>query len=338
MNHDNSKNFQSLLADLQGQARPEIESADYVVSPELYGAVEAALATGQPLLLTGEPGTGKTRLAAKLAHDFSTSDPNFDSTLEIFNTKTTSTAQDLFYTYDALRHFNDANISKAKEEKAPDARAYIRLEALGRAIGMTGRQKLAWQLLQPPADKQNGKMSMGEPRSKVVLIDEIDKAPRDFTNDILNEIENMQFEIKELQDVEPIKKGDQRIVVIMTSNSEKNLPDAFLRRCAFFHIPFPDEELLFEIVQMHFPAKSKTAQKAAIKYFDRLREVATRKKPATAELISWLHVLEVEKFFEHFKNFEQLNDKQKRALQYSLSVLVKTKDDLLAVQKFIEKA
>ena len=292
MNDDNSKNFQSLLADLQGQARPEIESADYVVSPELYGAVEAALATGQPLLLTGEPGTGKTRLAAKLAHDFSTSDPNFDSTLEIFNTKTTSTAQDLFYTYDALRHFNDANISKAKEEKAPDARAYIRLEALGRAIGMTGRQKLAWQLLQPDADKQNGKMSIGEARSKVVLIDEIDKAPRDFTNDILNEIENMQFEIKELQDVEPIKKGDQRIVVIMTSNSEKNLPDAFLRRCVFYFIDFPDVDLMKEIIEVHHPNLDTTLlDQVLIKFYWLRGQNELRKKPSTSELIDWIAAL-----------------------------------------------
>jgi hypothetical protein len=127
-------------------------------------------------------------------------------------------------------------------------------------------------------------------------------------------------------------------VVIITSNSEKNLPDAFLRRCAFFHIPFPGPQLLLQIVRMHFPDRPEAAQQAAIDYFGKLRDVATRKKPATAELIAWLHVLEIEEFFTDFKSFSQLTPAQQEALRFSLSVLVKTKDDLKNVQDFLNGA
>ncbi len=120
MTDDRKENFKDILNKENKKRfdtrRPELDPDNYVVSKELYGAVEAAIATGQPLLLTGEPGTGKTKLAAKLASDLSQSD-SFDRELEIFNTKTTSSAQDLFYTYDALRHFNDANIRKTEEKK-----------------------------------------------------------------------------------------------------------------------------------------------------------------------------------------------------------------------------
>ncbi|MCP4273749.1 MAG: AAA family ATPase [Gammaproteobacteria bacterium] len=327
MSEDKERNFKDVYDGLK--ELPEIESEKYVVSEELYGAVQAAIATGQPLLLAGEPGTGKTRLASKLAYDLSLTDHRFDSKIEKFDTKTTSCALDLFYSYDALRHFNDANIQKATNKAAPGALPYINLAALGKAIAMTSEQDYATELLK---SKTNG-----ETKSKVVLIDEIDKAPRDFTNDILNEIDNMEFEIRELQrGGEKIKRGkEHRIVVIMTSNSEKNLPDAFLRRCAFFHIPFPGDNLLCDIVQMHFPDNNELPHEEVIGFFKQLREVSTRKKPATAELISWLHVLEILQFFKNFKSFSQLNEAQKRDLKFSLSVLVKTKEDLEAVQEFI---
>ncbi|MCP5007953.1 MAG: MoxR family ATPase [Planctomycetes bacterium] len=327
MSEDKERNFKKVYDGLK--ELPKVEPGEYVVSEKLYGAVEAAIATGQPLLLTGEPGTGKTKLASKLAFDLSLSDKNFDSEIEKFDTKTTSCAQDLFYSYDALSHFNDANIQRAANEKAPGALKYINLAALGKAIAMTSEQAYAKELLKSEAN--------GETKSKVVLIDEIDKAPRDFTNDLLNEIDNMEFEVRELQrSGKKIKCGKgHRIVVIMTSNSEKNLPDAFLRRCAFFHIPFPGDELLCDIVQMHFPDYNELPHKEVIGFFKQLREVSTRKKPVTAELISWLHVLEISQFFKDFKSFSQLNETQNKVLKLSLSVLVKTKEDLEAVQEFI---
>jgi MoxR-like ATPase len=329
MSDDKKIDFENVYDGLK--ELPGIKPGEYVVSKKLYGAVEAAIATGQPLLLTGEPGTGKTRLASKLAHDLSLSDQRFDSEIERFDTKTTSCAQDLFYSYDALRHFNDANIKRAANEDAPGAFPYIELEALGKAIAITSEQDYAKELLKSETNSES--------KSKVVLIDEIDKAPRDFTNDILNEIDNMEFEVRELQrSGKKIKCGKRhRIVVIMTSNSEKNLPDAFLRRCAFFHIPFPDDKLLRDIVQMHFPDNKELSQEAVIEFFGQLRDVSTRKKPATAELISWLHVLEISQFFKNFKSFSQLDETQKNILKFSLSVLVKTKEDLKAVQEFINE-
>lgn len=318
--------FKNIIKNSGVNNPPILEPADYIVSKALYGAVKAALATDQPLLLTGEPGTGKTKLAAKLAYDLNLTDPTFDKEIKIFNTKTTSIAQDLFYSYDALRHFNVVSIAKAKDEEVPDAKPFLHLEALGEAIAMTSNQPLAKELL-----KNNGKM-----QNSVVLIDEIDKAPLDFSNDILDEIENMRFEIKEIQENRVIKRGENhRIAIIVTSNSEKNLPPAFLRRCAYFHIPFPTPELLYKIVKIHFNSKFEFAQKAAIEFFLIIRDMVTQKKPATAELICWLHILEIDGFFKKYKNFDQLDNEQKDILLSSLSVLVKTKEDLITLNDFI---
>jgi len=231
----------------------------YIASQPLTDAVNVALALGQPLLLTGEPGTGKTQLASSIAHQLGLS-------LLKFYTKTTSTARDLFYRYDSLRHFHDAQL---KEKNNVNTSSYIELNALGQAI-----------------------VNSHDMRS-IVLIDEIDKAPRDFPNDVLNELENMAFRIRETGKEYQTNEGNRPIVII-TSNSEKNLPDAFLRRCIFYHIPFPNADLLKRIVNSRVLLNEQFRNEmldAAIEHFEDLRAKKLRKKPATAELLSWIHVL-----------------------------------------------
>ncbi len=243
----------------------------------------------------------------------------------IFNTKTTSAAKDLFYTYDALSHFQQSNIKHDDTTKVAKTADFIELQALGKAIAQTNPSAV-------DTTKFNTKL-LPNPMSSVVLIDEIDKAPRDFTNDILNEIENYHFEIKE-QDSYQINKADgQQIIVIMTSNSEKNLPDAFLRRCVFYHIPFPSEKLLMDIVQTQLGGSTEYTEAALqqlVTHFNNIRNKSIRKKPATAELIAWLRILGL-------KNYMQKNEQgQKDLILQNLSILVKTEEDLREVSKLFQ--
>lgn len=296
------------------------DPGSYFLSDSLKKAVDVALLLNQPLILTGEPGTGKTQLAYKLANELSeqTKGDFYDKPLE-FHTKTTTIAQDLFYAYDAIGHFRDSNIAKSKGESG--AAPYIALQALGKAIAMTNKDYLQSEKSLIP-DVKN-------PRSSVVLIDEIDKAPRDFPNDILNEIEDFKFSIKELREkVE--KSNEKRILIIMTSNSEKSLPAPFLRRCVFYHIPFPDTDDLIKIVSNKITAIGDLPEekvRKAVEHFNSIREQVKKKQPATSELISWMHVLEIEKFFVEDVDFKNLSDDQKNILKFSYSVLLKDKDD-----------
>ena len=265
----------------------------YVASGPLRDAVNVAIALGQPLLLTGEPGTGKTRLAYSIAYELQLGTPL------IFHTKTTSTAKDLFYRYDSLGHFHDAQITG--QEKI-DIDKYISYEALGNAI-----------------------INSPQKRS-VVLIDEIDKAPRDLPNDILNELEQMSFSVKETGKQYEAHLPN-RPILILTSNSEKNLPDAFLRRVIYYHIPFPEKSTLEKIVRSRLKLSedfSAAMLSEAINHFLEIRKSkGLRKLPATAELLSWIHVLDKHEIDINADIEEQLN---KLAMSYS--ILAKNKEDL----------
>ncbi|KPA12841.1 ATPase AAA, partial [Candidatus Magnetomorum sp. HK-1] len=197
-----------------------LDPKNYITTKALQDAVFVALSLSQPLLVTGEPGTGKTQLSHWIAYKYGLPKP-----LE-FHAKTTSTASDMFYRYDALRRFQDSQL----KDTEIDIKKYVSFEALGKAILLTRSTK--------------------KTRS-IILIDEIDKAPRDLPNDVLMEIERMSFTVKETGKTYRADKNYRPIVVI-TSNSEKNLPDAFLRRCVYFHIVFPDKDHLIKIIQCRF--------------------------------------------------------------------------------------
>lgn len=284
--------------------------ADYIASPALQRAINLAIFLGQPLLLTGEPGTGKTELARHLAQRLSP-----DGALDhfyTFNTKTTSTAQDLFYRYDSLRHFQYAqNRAEPLSDAEVEAR-FVQYQALGKAI-------------------KSGKRG-------IVLIDEIDKAPRDFPNDILDVMTELSFEVPELGLVGKKRVRtlpENRPIVIMTSNSEKALPDAFLRRCVFFHIEFPGTDQLQRILSAKGSAFSPTELQKIVAHFQQVRAACKRKKPATAELLQWTMALE-QLHRSGELPIDQLDNAQGAAhdaLIGSYSLLVKDKEDLKQIRK-----
>jgi MoxR-like ATPase len=245
-----------------------ISREPYLASDELEDAVNLAITLGRPLLLQGDPGAGKTRLAYAVA--FSLSLP-----LEQAYVKSTSRAQDLLYTYDAVRRLYDAQLSYGDEDirkRIRNIREYVRLGPLGRAIA---------------------RATYG--RRSVVLIDEIDKADIDFPNDLLRELDQLTFEIPEatgLTFAVPSDRPDLRPIIFITNNEEKTLPDAFLRRCIFHYIKFPDDlRFLDEVLAMHDVGEPELRAKA-IDVLLRLRELELVKKPGLSELLDWVGYLQ----------------------------------------------
>ncbi|MFK7905913.1 MAG: AAA family ATPase [Chitinophagales bacterium] len=285
------------------------EPSGYIASDYLKDAVNVALALGQPLLLTGEPGTGKTHLAKSLAWELGLGEPL------VFNAKTDSSAKDLFYRYDSLGHFHHTQIKKT-EIGVSD---YIHFEALGKAILATYTDANVRALL--PKDLQQK-----EAQKSVVLIDEVDKATRDFPNNILHEIENMSFTVTETGEKYGIEDQRYRPIIILTSNSEKNLPDAFLRRCVYYHIPFPDRVMLQKIVNTRLQLSDAFKERmleAALNHFEEIRAKNLRKKPATAELLAWIHILNKLEVNMNVPTPEEL-----MKLASSYSILAKNPEDL----------
>jgi MoxR-like ATPase len=228
-------------------------TSDYVTSGPLRNAVNASIALGRPLLIRGEPGTGKTRLAHSIAQDLG-------KALIIWNIKSTTKAQEGLYIYDTIQRLND---SRFGDRDISDIKQYIKLGKLGQSFASSERV--------------------------VLLIDEIDKADIEFPNDLLNELDEMSFNITETNET---VAAIHRPIAVVTSNAERELPDAFLRRCIFHYIEFPDVELMEEIVHVHFPDIRDALLSEAIKTFYSLRRVEEfRKKPSTSELIDWIQAL-----------------------------------------------
>ncbi len=254
----------------------------YRATKALADAVNVALILGKPLLVTGEPGTGKTELAWSIAWELGLHTPY------TFETRSTSEARDLFYRYDAISHFRVAQSQGPLE--------FITLNALGKAI-LTSDRRTTDEVLVRLAGKITDN-SEREDTQSVVLIDEIDKAPRDFPNDLLNEFAEQYFTIPELGNVRIDANRDKLPLLLLTSNSEKNLPDAFLRRCIYHDIQFPTRDELKNIALNRvgeFAGAGAPLLIEAIDFFLELRNDPDgdrlEKKPATAELIDWLRAL-----------------------------------------------
>ncbi|MFN6924130.1 MAG: AAA family ATPase [Tabrizicola sp.] len=260
-------------------------TSTYVASEDLSIAVNAAVTLQRPLLVKGEPGTGKTELARQVA-------ASLGLPLIEWHVKSTTKAQQGLYEYDAVSRLRDSQLGEARVH---EVRNYIRKGKLWQAFEAEGRV--------------------------VLLIDEIDKADIEFPNDLLQELDRMEFHVYETGET---IRARHRPVVIITSNNEKELPDAFLRRCFFHYIRFPDAETLAAIVRVHFPDIKDQLLTAALTQFYELREVpGLKKKPSTSEVLDWLRLLLAEDLAP-----EDLRRDVKSALPRLHGALLKNEQDV----------
>jgi MoxR-like ATPase len=268
----------------------------YVATDDLKLAVNAALALKRPLLVKGEPGTGKTMLAEEVSEALGLP-------LLQWHIKSTTKAQQGLYEYDAVSRLRDSQLG---DERVKDIHNYI----------VKGVLWQAFEADQPVA----------------VLIDEIDKADIEFPNDLLREIDRMEFYVYETRE---LIKAKHRPLVIITSNNEKDLPDAFLRRCFFHYIRFPDAEVMQQIVDVHFPNIKKDMLSAALKQFYEVRNLpGLKKKPSTSELIDWLKLLVAEDI-----PLEVLQSKDdKVSVPPLVGALLKNEQDLNLFERLVQMA
>mgnify|MGYP000929507049 CR=1 FL=1 len=268
-------------------------TATYVASDDLAIAVNAAVTLQRPLLVKGEPGTGKTELARQVA-------ASLDLPLIEWHVKSTTKAQQGLYEYDAVSRLRDSQLGEARVH---DVRNYIRKGKLWQAFQAEGRV--------------------------VLLIDEIDKADIEFPNDLLREIDRMEFYVYETRE---LVRAKHRPVVFITSNNEKELPDAFLRRCFFHYIKFPDAPTMQSIVDVHFPGLRKELLAAAMKSFYDIRNLpGLKKKPSTSELLDWLKLLLAEEIPP-----EALHSKDDKVVVPPLvGALLKNEQDLTLFEKLV---
>ena len=264
---------------------------DYVATDELQLAVNAAIQLQKPLLIKGEPGTGKTMLAEQIAN-------SLDLPLIQWHIKSTTKAQQGLYEYDAVSRLRDSQLG---DDKVQDISNYI-------------IQGKIWQAFQ--SEKQ-----------AVLLIDEIDKADIEFPNDLLLELDKMEFFVYETKE---LVKATTRPIIIITSNNEKELPDAFLRRCFFHYIEFPDTVTMEKIVEVHHPGLKKELVSRAMDIFFEVRKVpGLKKKPSTSELIDWLKLLMADDIpDEVLKNRDQT-----KAIPPLYGALVKNEQDVQLLER-----
>jgi MoxR-like ATPase len=265
----------------------------YVATADLATAVNAAVTLGRPILIKGEPGTGKTQLAEEVAR-------SLNLPLLQWHIKSTTKAQQGLYEYDAVARLRDSQLG---DERVHDIRNYIIKGPMWEAFD---------QDVQP-----------------VLLIDEIDKADIEFPNDLLRELDRMEFYVYETHETIVAR---HRPIIVITSNNEKELPDAFLRRCFFHYIRFPDPATMAEIVEVHYPGLKKELLKEALEAFYRLREVpGLKKKPSTSELLDWLKLLLAEDIPPEALN----SDDRRKVLPPLHGALLKNEQDVHLFERLI---